>query len=67
MRKQSDPRAEDFQREISNEGRKLDAEFPEGSTFERTLNSYGKDGLYLVFIAGPFSNLSKDVALLTDY
>ena len=44
----------------------LDAEFP-GSTFERTLKSYGKEGLYLVFVAGPFSNLSKDVALLTDF
>jgi hypothetical protein len=43
--------------------RKLDAEFP-GSTFERTLKSYGKDGLYLVIVAGPFSDLSKDVARL---
>ena len=42
--------------------RGLDAEFP-GST----PTSYGKDGRYLVFVAGPFANLSKDVALLTDF
>ena len=64
--KTPDQRAEDFQRDISNEVRELDAEFP-GSTFERTLKSYGKDGRYLVFVAGPFANLSKDVALLTDF
>ena len=61
--KTPDQRAEDFQRDISNEVRELDAEFP-GSTFERTLKSYGKDGPYLVFVAGPFSNLPKDSAFL---
>ena len=46
--------------------RKLDADFP-GSTFERTLKSYGNNGRYLVLVDGPFSNLSKDVGVLTDF
>ena len=60
-----DDRAEKFQHDILKKVRKLDADFP-GSTFERTLKSYGNNGRYLVLVDGPFSNLSKDVGILTD-
>ena len=60
-----DERAEKFQRDVLRRVRKLDADFP-GSTFERTLKSYGNNGRYLVLVDGPFSNLSKDVGVLTD-
>ena len=46
--------------------RDLDTEFP-GSTFERVLNSYGLESKYLVLVDGPFSNLSGDVTVLTDF
>ena len=61
-----DERAEKFQHDVLRRVRKLDADFP-GSTFERTLQSYGKNGRYLVLVDGPFSNLSKDVGVLTDF
>ena len=60
-----DERAEAFQRDVLKRAEKLDVDFP-GSTFVRTLKSYGKDGLYLVLVDGPFSNLSKDVDVLVD-
>ena len=60
-----DERAEAFQRDVLKRAEKLNADFP-GSTFVRTIKSYGKDGLYLVLVDGPFSNLSKDVDVLVD-
>ena len=59
-------RADQFQSDVKKRVRDLDAEFP-GSTFERVLNSYGVDGRYLVLVDGPFSNLSGDVSVLTDF
>ena len=46
--------------------RDLDSTYP-GSTFEKVLKSYGEEGKYLVLVDGPFSNLSGDVAILTDF
>jgi hypothetical protein len=64
--KTPDQRADEFQREIANKVKELDIDYP-GSTFEQTLKSYGVDGLYLVLVVGPFSNLSKDVGLIIDF
>ena len=61
-----DARAAHFQADVEKRVRDLDADFP-GSTFERVLNSYGADGKYLVLVDGPFSNLSGDVMVLTDF
>ena len=61
-----DARAAQFQSDVEKRVRDLDAQFP-GSTFERVLNSYGADGKYLVLVDGPFSNLSGDVMVLTDF
>ena len=61
-----DARAAQFQSDVEKRVRDLDAEFP-GSTFERVLNSYGVEGKYLVLVDGPFSNLSGDVTVLTDF
>ena len=61
-----DVRARNVQRETINRAKKLDTTYP-GSTFEQTLRSYGDDGQYLVLVAGPFSNLSKDFGVLTDF
>ena len=61
-----DVRARNVQRETINRAKKLDTTYP-GSTFEQTLRSYGNDGQYLVLVAGPFSNLSKDFGVLTDF
>jgi len=64
--KTPDQRADEFQREIANKVKELDIDYP-GSTFEQTLKSYGVDGLYLVLVVGPFSNLSKDAGLIIDF
>ena len=66
MAQSPDERAENFQHDVLRRVRKLDADFP-GSTFEWTLQSYGKNGRYLVLVDGPISNLSKYVGVLTDF
>ena len=61
-----DARAALFQSDVLKRVRDLDSTYP-GSTFEEVLKSYGEDGKYLVLVDGPFSNLSGDVAILTDF
>ncbi len=48
-----DERAEIFLRDVRNDCEGLVADFP-GSTFEPTLNLYGKGAGHLVFVDGPF-------------
>ena len=59
-------RATKFQSDVLKRVRDLDSAYP-GSTFEKVLKSYGEDGKFLVLVDGPFSNLSDDVAILTDF
>jgi hypothetical protein len=59
-------RADQFQSDIQRRTQELDSAFP-GSTFEQVRKSYGEDGKYLVLVDGPFSNLSGDVTVLTDF
>ena len=61
-----DASARTFQLDIVGRAKELDLEFP-GSTFEKTLRTYGDDGQYLVLVAGPFSNLSSDFGVLVDF
>jgi hypothetical protein len=61
-----DARAAHFHSDVLKRVRDLDLSYP-GSTFEEVLKSYGEDGKYLVLVDGPFSNLSGDVAILTDF
>ncbi len=55
-----DERAEFFLCDDRNERKKLDADFP-GSTFEPTLNEYGKAAWNLVFflLTGPVHTLQR--------
>jgi hypothetical protein len=61
-----DARAAKFQSDVFKRVRDLDSTYL-GSTFEKVLKSYGEEGKYLVLVDGPFSNLSGDVAILTDF
>ena len=61
-----DARVRKFQLDIVGRAKKLDLEFP-GSTFEKTLRTYGGDGQYLAIVAGPFSYLSSDFRVLVDF
>jgi hypothetical protein len=59
-------REQRFLNDALKRARNLEAEYP-GSSFEKTLMSYGQNGKYLVLVDGPFGNLSEGFNVLVDF
>ena len=66
LNESNEAREQRFLNDVLRRARNLDAEYP-GSSFEKTLMSYGQNGKYLVLVDGPFGNLSEGFNVLVDF